>query len=351
MPSRPLASASAEARGAPRHARAAWGAAACLGGRRLLSSAASAGSGPSAGGEGRQGTPSFVGDVASAVRTGRVDAVEAALAATGSPATEVNRPDHKGWTPVMHAAYRGYAQVVELLAEAGADLDHAEAAKGFTALRLAIRQKHKATVAMLLARRASAHAVSADGHSPLTAAAMSGAAVSVRLLIANGADPSLELKVGTPLMIAARYGHKSAVSVLVQAGVDVNQQSPLNKCTSALLQAVAGGHRMTAEYLIRNGADVNQPNIYGTTPLMKAARHGDSGTVLLLLSNGADPSAVDMYENTALKVAEEHGFDGCATLIRDAIDGAPLPPPRRAQQSSRAPHQRRGPTDRGGHAR
>lgn len=273
-----------------------------------------------------------------AARTGRPEAVREALGfSTGAAASRsVNRPDHRGWTPVMHAAHRGFSRVVEVLAEAGADLDHAETARGMTALRLAIRQNHSSTVAALLARRASPHAVAADGHSPLSAAAAAGNPVAVRILLSNGADPSAELEVGTPLMLAARFGHKAVVSVLVKAGADPNQQSPLNKCTSALLQAVAGGHAATAEHLLACGADVNQPNIYGSTPLMKAARAGHSGIVLLLLRGGADPAALDMYENAALGIAEQHGFHGCASLLRTALGGGTLPDAPRAAKDGPA---------------
>src|SRR5690606_33289754 len=53
-----------------------------------------------------------------------------------SQAGAVNRADAKGWTPLMHAAAGGHAEVVQLLLERGATATAADAA-GYSALHLA----------------------------------------------------------------------------------------------------------------------------------------------------------------------------------------------------------------------
>lgn len=63
-------------------------------------------------------------------------------------------PEHEGrytWTPLMHAARRGHADIVRLLLEAGADPDRRDRDSN-TALTLAAGDGHWEAVAMLLDR-------------------------------------------------------------------------------------------------------------------------------------------------------------------------------------------------------
>lgn len=111
----------------------------------------------------------------------------------------------------------------------------------------------------------------------------------------------------TPLLFAARQGHMAAVHALVEAGADVNQQSPGDK-TSPLLIATINGHFDIAMYLLSHGANPDLASTANTTPLYAAlgvayAPHAfypqpssaEEKTSLIqmmtaLLDHGADPN-------------------------------------------------------------
>ncbi len=70
----------------------------------------------------------------------------------------------------------------------------------------------------------------------------------------------------TPLLYAARQGHKESVAALVESGADVNQVSAGDR-TSPLLMAVINGHFDLAQYLLDEGADPNLASENGAAPL------------------------------------------------------------------------------------
>ncbi len=80
-----------------------------------------------------------------AVQAGNRDALAAALAA----GADVDGPDERGWTALMHAANRGYPLLVAPLMEAGAGLD-SQAPDGATALFMATAHGHSEVIAQLM---------------------------------------------------------------------------------------------------------------------------------------------------------------------------------------------------------
>jgi ankyrin repeat protein len=105
----------------------------------------------------------------------------------------------------------------------------------------------------------------------------------------------------TALTYAARANDRESVKTLLDAGVDVNQQSGYG--WSPLLVATQNRYYELAAYLIERGADVNLPNKGGWTPLYIATdnRNIENGDypvrkpdmdhleyITLLLDSGAD---------------------------------------------------------------
>jgi uncharacterized protein len=62
---------------------------------------------------------------------------------------ELNCTDSQGWTPLFHAASRGWTDGMKILIEAGADINHGRDA-GFTALFSAVISGHLEAVRLLL---------------------------------------------------------------------------------------------------------------------------------------------------------------------------------------------------------
>lgn len=85
-------------------------------------------------------------------------------------------------------------------------------------------------------------------------------------LIEKGADMNAEHNDGwTPLMVAAKNGHKEICEFLISKDANVNAKN--NKMGTALLYAVIEGHIEICKLLILKGADVNAKNNEGQTAL------------------------------------------------------------------------------------
>ncbi len=131
-----------------------------------------------------------------------------------------------------------------------------------------------------------------QGSTPLMRAARNADADAMRLLLANGADPSIAQKNGTTaLMLAAGLGHGLGVFAKEYA------------TEPAMLEAV--------KILVAQHVDVNAANDKGETALHFAALASDP-VVQFLAANGANLQAKDKQGRTALDMALGHGGRGRA---------------------------------------
>ena len=116
----------------------------------------------------------------------------------------------------------------------------------------------------------------------------------------------------TPLHIAASWGYKSMVKLLITNGADLNAKG--SDGLTPLHMAV--NQKDVMKLLIDNGADMNaKDNIYAITPLQLAVDSNDYAGVELLLSNGANPNDQSHYSWTPLHSAAHHGFEHLAKLL------------------------------------
>jgi parallel beta-helix repeat protein len=277
-----------------------------------------------------------------------------------------NRND-MGATGGPYAASGGYADTVEALLEAGADVD--AKALGFTPLMSAVKLGRVETVKALLAAGADVNAEGADGRTALMIAKVEGhteiakllkkagatraamempdqkSAVTeeinkelwqateeinkelwqaaedgytdrVKALIAKGADLYVKDKNGqTVLMCAASWGHTETVQALLDAGADVNAEA--DNGVTALMGASLAGHTETVKALLAGGADINAKAL-GSTPLMSAVKLGRVETVKAMVAAGADVNAVGADGRTALMIAKVEGHTEIAKLLKKA---------------------------------
>lgn len=160
--------------------------------------------------------------------------------------------DNQGWTPLMFCAQEGRLECLEFLLQHGADANATDFA-GRTSLMQAARCDYPEIAKRLIAAGANVHSASGWANS-LIVAATSGAVSVGELLIDNGAPiDDLDLKEGySALMMAALYGHREFVEMLLRRGANVNLITEWN--VSARTMAQRGGHAEVESVLVNAGA-------------------------------------------------------------------------------------------------
>jgi len=237
--------------------------------------------------------------------------------------TDANTANANGWTPLHQAAVGGHHEVVRLLVEAGAD-ESARTCEGPMPLHSAMEKKHRLTSLFLIEHGADVtsrvkRTGSSEYYSPswlFWQTARRGWDNVVKALIDRGLDPTAGYRGGTPLHVAAAYGHDQVVKILLGEGVAVDSLD--HEGRTGLFHAVQEGRLETAKVLIAAGADPNA----SCTPLHAALIRSNVELVKLLLGSGANPELKDAQGRTPLSIAVQGG-DG--TVVRLLLDGGADP--------------------------
>ena len=170
----------------------------------------------------------------------------------------------------------------------------------------AVRRGNVNKVKSILAKRPELiNAKDNDGNNPLHVAAAWGYKNIVELLIAKGAYVNAKGNWGMiPLHLAAGEGLKEIVELLISRGADVNTKAVGNSDQTPLHLAAAMGHKEVVDVLISKGGQVNSTNEFGATPLHEAAGSKRyKGTIQVLIANGADVKAKNEDGATPLEEA------------------------------------------------
>jgi ankyrin repeat protein len=192
---------------------------------------------------------------------------------------EVNPKEPQwGQTPLMFAAAAGRTEAIEALVEHGADpaiaakvvdlsarneVDRAERRRRnqrIAELRASMKQGEAQTPSQTAQRSASEQQQDERD----AAERRGGEPVPLNYAELVGTHGGL-----TPLLLAAREGHRDAAVALLKAGADVNQVSAGDR-TSPMLMATINGHFDLAMLLFERGADPNVTSDAGATPLYAA---------------------------------------------------------------------------------
>ena len=281
-------------------------------------------------------------DLLAAVRDDDVGTVRMLLRSGADAKAE----DASGVTALMQAAAFASADTMRLLLEAGADVN-ASNRTGATALMWATAEPSK--IRLLLDRGAAIDARAKDGTTALVTAARRGNLDAMTLLLARGANPTIDTAERTELL-RIMYGERPETQrILTDAGVTARAGSPAAAPLLTTFPGVANpaivrelldlgvtpnprgrfpalgtaafeGHVESARALLERGAIPNATGPHGVTPLMMAAAatRPDPATVRLLLDKGADIGARDAQGRTALDWALLLGDTPVADLLRNA---------------------------------
>jgi ankyrin repeat protein len=270
-----------------------------------------------------------------AVRAKDAAAVRALLKARA----DVNATQGDGATALHWAVHYDDLATVDLLLRAGVRVNAANDL-GVTPLYLACTNRNASIVEKLLDAEADPNARLLNGESVLMNCARTGNVVSVKALLARGAnvnakDPEHDQ---TALMWAAAEKHPEAVQALLEAGADVHARSRTYAQTvtsevtqragreelnytiprggsTPLLFAARSGDVESVRSLLAAGAGVNEALPNGMTALVLAAHSGNGAAAALLLEKGADPNAADVGY-TALHAAV---LKGDLKLVKDLL--------------------------------
>ena len=320
-----------------------------------------------------------------ASRAGNVEGVRVLLVA----GADVNaREATRGQTALMWAADQGNAGVIKGLVEHGADLharsrgpasaeERPEATRvyqrnyartgrmdSFTPLLFAVRAGHLDAVEVLLEAGANVNDTVEDGTSALVLAAVNAHWEVGAFLLDNGADPNIADQGWTALHQIVRTrtlnigqfphpvptGRLSSVEFtkkLIAHGADVNARMTVQRMrdgfrsrfnglqATPFLLAAKGADAEMMRLLAANGADLLPTNAAGSTALMLAAGvemlfvAEDSGTnedaleaVRVALELGGDVNAVNESGDTALHGVASRGSNPIVQLLAD--NGAKL---------------------------
>jgi len=149
------------------------------------------------------------------------------------------KPDRFALTPLHHAAARGGRPLVEVLVEAGADVNSRAGHDGtVTPLHRAAEEGNAPATAALLAAGAEMETGDVSGHTAFMLAVEFGSRDVARLLVDAGCTIDCkDNRLQTPLHFAARYGEDALVKDLAAAGANPAASDRRGQTPLMILQA------------------------------------------------------------------------------------------------------------------
>ena len=231
---------------------------------------------------------------------GNKDVINILLIAGADP----NKADANGNT-YLHYAERNdcYTNNLEAIISHGVDVN-ATHKNNVTALMIACGKGNEDAINVLLNAGADANIADANGNTCLHYAAGNDCYTKIfHVIISRGVDVNVTNESNvTALMIACVKGNKDAINVLLNAGADRNitdadgcaylHYAVYGRCSKDVLRAI-----------IDDGADVNARSKNSVTALMGACAKGYEGGIDVLLKAGADPNIMDDAGSTCLQYA------------------------------------------------
>ncbi len=225
--------------------------------------------------------------------------------------------------PLFAAAEIGNEAAAKTLLDHGANIEEKDLIWGGTPLMWAAWRGHAKMVQFLLQRGANVHAIAersddrtvldwadcpSSPHNPevirlITAALRNNAPAQVASINSSRDSAGSDSSPSGEIFKAARNGDDDRVQTLLQRGVDVNSTDSYG--FTPLMWAAYEGQTDTAEILIKAGAHLTMTNRDGDNALMIAADKGHLDMVKLLFRHGAPLNDRDEKGYTAMAWAEK----------------------------------------------
>ncbi|KAK5676541.1 hypothetical protein LTS10_010842 [Elasticomyces elasticus] len=219
------------------------------------------------------------------------------------------------------AVHKGYADIVGILADTGADVNALRGIHG-NLLRMAVAAGNRHIVEVLIDKGADINAIVPVPEKQL-ATPPNGTwpendeGPGEQLLHRHAEKDPGQRHYGTPLGYASSLGCKEIVKMLLDRGADIN--AGVGVCGTALQGAAACDHEDIVEMLIKHGANVNAQGKKGSNALYEASLIRSKTIVTMLLDAGADVNALvegDDY-GTALNAASSRSYEDIVGILLD----------------------------------
>ena len=209
---------------------------------------------------------------------------------------------------LFEAIRAGDAPAVKSMLDEDPQLASATDDAGLPAITVAIYHRRPEIVALL-----EAHGAAFDVFS----AAMAGRAEKVREALAKAPDSvnSVSVDGWTPLHLAAFFGCRDSMEVLIAAGAKLNERSNNAMQNMPLHAAAAGRNADVVRLLLERGAWVNSRQHGGWTALHAAAQNGDIELAQLLIAAGADVAARADNNQNPLDLALTKGHQQMVEIL------------------------------------
>ncbi len=189
-----------------------------------------------------------------AIREGDIEAVKRHLAA----GMDVNAKDDNGWNPLHLAAENGHKEIAELLISKSADVNAKDKYFRKTSRDWAIERGYT-EIADLLRKHGGKTTDELNAAKSIDAAAKYGLIEAVKKHLANGANVNTivdGISGRTLLFLAAQWGHKEIVELLIAKGADVNVKSVVGE--APLDRAIRFNRTEIAALLRKHGAKAGE---------------------------------------------------------------------------------------------
>lgn len=245
--------------------------------------------------------------------------------------------------PLSIAAQVGRADIVQLLLDAGEEIESNHFNVQCSSLSVAALWGHEAVVQLML--DASAGQKRIDLNEPLRFAVYGGHSNIVHMLLEAGADANAEpfscsrdigsmteyenhwpcnfypiedwLRDISPLDLAIRTERRDIIDLLLDAGAHINGSDKYPDLTPLCLAARTGNLELM-QHLIDRGADVNDKTSE-YTPLIAATHEGCEDSVRFLLDHGADVNA-STGEHTPLSAGAWYANEHFVPILRILLE-------------------------------
>ncbi|KAI1135696.1 hypothetical protein F5Y05DRAFT_168773 [Hypoxylon sp. FL0543] len=218
------------------------------------------------------------------------------------------------------AAYDGTMNIIQMLLEAGADVN---APEGW-AIQTAAAEGHYDVVVELLKHGADVNAFTKNENfeagTALQGACEAGKTDIVSLLLEHNANPNLGGgEDAPPILAAAMRAEEDILELLVKAKAQLDVIGGTDPSATPLISAAAYMPRSSLQLLLDAGADINLPDNDGDTALIVAASRGDEEALSFLLDSGADIMHSNKNGTNALQAALENQNKECLKVLVDRV--------------------------------